>query len=68
MSADGLGIGIEAEEDSLVDQGVLLLGPRTLLDFLASGADDGLDLVAVDEAGDVGVGDLGGGEAVKEII
>ena len=39
-----------------------MLGPWTLLVLLVRGADDRLDLVAVDQTGDVGVGDLGGGE------
>ncbi len=65
MPAQRLCIGIETEEDSLVDQGVLLLGPGTLLDFLTSGANDRLDFVAVDEAGDVGVRDLGVGKAER---
>lgn len=40
---------------------------RTLLDGLAGGSDDRLDLVRVDETGDVGSRDLGGGEAVAII-
>lgn len=62
MSAQGLGIRVQTEENTLVDEGVLLLGPGAFLDFLAGGADNGLDLSAVDEAGDIGVGDLGSGE------
>ena len=63
LAAEGLGVRVEAEENSLVDEGVLLLGPGALLDLLAGGADDRLDLVAVDEASDVGVANLSGGEA-----
>ena len=63
MPANGLGVRVKTEEDSLVDQGVLLLCPGTFLDFLASRADNGLDLVAVDQASNVWVGDLGGREA-----
>jgi len=51
------------EENSPVDEGVLLLCPGTFLDFLASRANNGLDLVAVDQASNVRVGDLGGREA-----
>ena len=63
MPANGLGVRVETEEDGLVDKGVLLLCPGTFLDFLASRADNGLDLVAVDQASNVWVGDLGGREA-----
>ena len=63
MPANGLGVRIQTEEDSLVDKGILLLCPGTFLDFLASGANNGLDLVAVDQASNVRVGDLGGREA-----
>jgi hypothetical protein len=67
VSAKGLRVGVEAEEDGLVDKGVLLLRPWALLELLAGGAHDGLNLVAVDQAGDVGVGDLGGGETGDEL-
>lgn len=63
LSAEGLGVGVETEENGLVDEGVLLLCPGTLLNFLTSRANDGLNLVAVDQASDIGVGDLGSGEA-----
>jgi hypothetical protein len=63
LPANGLGVRVETEEDSLVDEGVLLLCPGTFLDFLASRANNGLDLVAVDQASNVRVGDLGGREA-----
>jgi len=68
LAAEGLGVGVEAEENGLVDKGVLLLGPGALLDLLAGGADDRLDLSAVDEAGDVRVADLGGGEDVVLLV
>ena len=63
LPAQGLGIGVETEENGLVDEGVLLLCPGTLLNFLASGADDRLNFVTVDETSNIGVRDLGGGEA-----
>jgi hypothetical protein len=63
LPANGLGVRVETEEDSFVDKGILLLRPGTFLDFLASRADNGLDLVAVDQASNVRVGDLGGREA-----
>jgi hypothetical protein len=40
-----------------------VLRPGALLGLVVRDAHDGLDLGAVDETGDVGVGDLGGGEA-----
>ena len=63
LPAQGLGVGVETEENSLVDEGVLLLRPGTLLNFLASGADNGLNFVTVDETSNIGVRNLGGGEA-----
>ena len=63
LSTEDLGVRVEAEENSLVVQGVLLLCPRSLLDLGVGGTDDGLDFGAVDETGDVGVGDLGGRKA-----
>lgn len=42
-----------------------MLRPRTLLDLRVGSTNDGLDLGAVDQPSDVGVGDLGGGEAKK---
>ena len=41
---------------------VLLLSPRAFLDLLACGPYDRLNLSAVDNTSDVGVGNLGGGE------
>ena len=58
LPADGLRVRVQAEEDALVDEGVLVLRPGALLDLRVGGADDGLDLIRVDETGDVGVGDL----------
>lgn len=68
LPAEGLGVGVETEENGLVDKGVLLLGPGALLDLLAGRADDGLDLIGVNDAGDVGVEDLGGGEEVVLLV
>ena len=64
LAADGLGVRVQAEENALVDQGVLVLRPGALLVLGVRGADDGLDLIAVDDAGNIGVGDLRRGEAV----
>ena len=58
LPADGLRVGVEAEENTLVDKWVLVLRPGALLVLRVGGADDRLDLVAVDETGDIGVGDL----------
>ena len=58
LPAEGLRVGVQTEEDTLVDEGVLVLRPGALLVLGVRGADDGLDLIAVDDAGNVGVGDL----------
>ena len=42
-----------------------MLGPGTLLVLAVGGANDRLDLVAVDETSNIGVGDLGRGEATR---
>lgn len=68
LATENLGIGVETEENSLVDKRVLLLCPGALLDLLASGTNDRLDLVRVDETSNVGVGDLGGGEEVVALV
>lgn len=68
LPPDGLCVGVKAEENGLVDERVLLLCPGTLLGLLASRADDGLDLGAVDETGNVGIGDLGSGEEVVLLV
>lgn len=63
MSAKGLGIRVQTEHNCLVDQWILLLGPWTFLDLLASRTDNGLNLVAVDQTGNVRVADLSGWQA-----
>ena len=68
LSAENLGVRVQAEENSLVDQGVLLLSPGSFLDLGAGGTDDGLDLSAVDETGDIGVGDLGDRKARHKTV
>jgi hypothetical protein len=58
LSAKGLGVWVKTEKNGLVNQWIFLLRPWAFLDFLASRSDDGLDFIAVDQSGDVGVGDL----------
>jgi hypothetical protein len=65
LSAESLSVGVEAEQNTLVDKRVLVLGPWTLLVLGIRRADNRLDLVAVDQASNVGVSDLGSGEAKK---
>lgn len=60
LSADGLGVRVETEQNTLVDQWVLVLRPGALLDFRVGRPNDGLDLSAVNETSHVGVGDFGG--------
>lgn len=60
---EGAGVRVEAEEDLLVAQRVLLLDGAALGAGLAlGGAQDALDLGAVDETGEVGLGDDVGGQ------
>lgn len=66
LPANGLGVGVETEEDALVDQWVLMLSPWTLGDLGVGRSDNGLDHSAVDDASDIGVGDLGSGKAGEE--
>lgn len=68
VSADSLRVGVQTEEDGPVDQRVLLLSPRTLLGLWTGGADDGLNLGAVNDASDIGVGNLGGGKEVVLLV
>lgn len=68
MPADSLRVWVQAEENSLVDQGVLVLGPRTLLVLRVGRTDDGLNLITVDETSDVGVGNFGGRQASEIIV
>ena len=58
LPAEGLRVGVQTEEDTLVDEGVLVLRPGALLVLRVCGANDRLNFVAVDETGDIGVGDL----------
>ena len=65
LATDGLRVRVQTEENALVDEGVLVLRPGALLVLRVGGADNGLDLVAVDETSNIGVGDLGSGEAER---
>ena len=66
LSTESLSVWVQSEEDSLVDERVLLLGPWTFLVLLVGGPDDGLDFVAVDQTGDVWVGDFGRWQASRQ--
>ena len=66
MTADRLCVGVETEENALVDQGVLLLCVRTLLNLGTSWTDDRLDLRAVNDAGYIWVRNLGGGQPAQQ--
>ena len=63
MPAQSFGVRVETEKDSLVDERVFLLSPRTFLNFLASRSDDRLDFVTIDQTSNIRVGDLSGREA-----
>ena len=62
LPADGLGVGVKAEEDTLVDQWVLVLSPRALGNLGVGRSDNSLDHGTVDDASDIWVGDLGSRE------
>lgn len=63
LGTDGsLGVRVEAEENTTVLEGVLALGEGAGGLGGALGTDDRLDLIRVDDAGNVSVGDLGLGE------
>ena len=65
VPTNGLGVGIEAEENALVCQWVLVLSPWALGDLRIGRPDDCLNNGTVDDAGDIGVGDLGGGKTER---
>lgn len=59
LSANCFGIGIKAEQDSLVDQWILLLCPGTFLNLLTSRSNNRLDFVTVDQTSHIRVEYLG---------
>lgn len=61
LPAEGLGVGVQLDEGAEVLQGVLLLG-RTGGPLGSSGPEGGLDLIRVDDALEVSVGEEGLGE------
>jgi len=62
-----LRVRVQTEKNAPIVEGILLLGPGTFLDFLACRTNNRLDLSAIDETGDVGVGYLGGGQASRTL-
>jgi len=68
VPAKSFGVRVETEENRFVAERVLLLCPRTLLDFLARRTDDRLDLRRVDQTGHVWVGDFSGGQEIILLI
>ena len=63
MPAQGLGVRVETEKNGLVDERVFLLSPGAFLDFLASGSDNGLDFITVDQTSNIRIADLSSREA-----
>jgi hypothetical protein len=59
LTAQRLCIRVKAEQNTLVDQRVLLLRPRPLVQLGLCRANHGLDLVTVNKPSDVRIGDLG---------
>jgi len=68
LSAKSLSVGVKTEEDTLVDQWVLVLRPWALRDLGVGRSNNSLDRRAVDDTGDIGVGDLGGRENVVLLV
>jgi len=68
LPAQGLGVRVETEKNGLVDERVLLLSPGAFLDFLASGSDNRLDFITVDQTSNVRVGDLSSREDVIFLV
>lgn len=62
MPTNGLGVGVDPEENPLVGQWVLVLGPWAFSNLRVGRSDDSLDRGTVDDASDIGVGDLGSRE------
>jgi hypothetical protein len=63
LLGEDLGVGVEAEHNTLVDKGVLLLDGTTAGDGVTAGSvERALDLRGVDETGEVGLRDDVGGE------
>ena len=62
-----LSVGIETEQNAPVDQGILLLSPGSLLYFPTSGTNNRLDFIAINETGDIRVGNLGRRKAEKHV-
>lgn len=60
VSAQGLCVGVQTEENAPVDERVLALRPGALLVLSVGGADNRLNLVTVDETSDIRVADLSG--------
>lgn len=65
LPTNGLGVGVEAEENTLVRQWILVLSPWSLGDLRAGRSDDSLNHGAVDDASDVGVCNFGSGETKR---
>lgn len=67
LATKGFRIWVQAEEDTLVDKGVLVLRPWTLSALGVSGAHNRLNLVTVDQTRYVRVGNLGQRKTIQTI-
>jgi hypothetical protein len=63
LPAQGLGVGVETEKNSLVDKRIFLLGPGAFLSLLAGGSNNRLDFIAIDQTSNIRVGDFSSREA-----
>jgi hypothetical protein len=64
LPAKSFGIRVQAEKNSLVNEGVLLLRPGPFLNFMAGGAYNRLDFITVDQTSNIRVRNLGSGQPV----
>lgn len=63
VSTNGLRVRVEAEENPLVGQWILVLSPRAFSNLRAGRSDDSLDHGTVDDSSDIRVANLGSRES-----
>jgi hypothetical protein len=64
LSTKSLRVRVQTEQDAFIDQWVFVLRPWTLVSFGISWSDNRLNFCAVNETGNVGIGDFGSGKAI----
>lgn len=66
LSSQGLGVGIQLDQNPKVSQGVLL--SLNSLDGFDNRPDSGLNFIGVDDSGKIGVGHAGSGEGITALV